>query len=203
MHLTPVTDDHAVAAEWFRTVEGAGLDGLIAKDPSGTYEPDKRVLRKVKHQRTADCVAAGFRWHKDGDGIGSIILGIHAPDGQLRHVGVAASFTATFRRELVAELQPLVLDDLSEHPWSSWMDPAAHEDGQMPGAPSRWNNRRDQSWVPIRADRVVEVGYTIMTNGRFRGTTRFVRWRPDKTPAECTYDQLDIVPPMGFTDVLR
>ena len=202
VHLTPVTADRDEAAEWFRTVEGAGLDGLIAKDPAGVYEPDKRVLRKVKHKRTADCVAAGFRWHKDGEGIGSIILGIHGPDGDLRHVGVAASFTAKFRRELVDELTPLVADDLSDHPWGSWMEADAHRagggDGQMPGAPSRWNNQRDQSWTPLRIERVVEVGYTIMTSGRFRGTTRFVRWRPDKTPAECTYDQLDVVPPMGF-----
>ncbi len=207
VHLTPITDDPAVAQEWFRRVEGAGLDGLIAKDPTSVYQPDKRVLRKVKHKRTADCVAAGFRWHKDGAGVGSIILGIHGPEGDLRHVGVAASFTATFRRELVGELEPLVEDDFSNHPWSHWMDADAHEDGQMPGAPSRWNNQRDQSWVPLRvgpsSGRVLEVGYTIMTNGRFRGTTRFVRWRPDKTPAECTYDQLDVVPPMGFSEVLR
>jgi ATP-dependent DNA ligase len=202
VHLTPITADRAVAEQWFRTVEGAGLDGLIAKDPAGVYEPDKRVLRKVKHQRTADCVAAGFRWHKDGNGIGSIILGIHGPDGDLRHVGVAASFTAKFRAELVDELEPLVEPDISNHPWGHWTDAAAHEEGQMPGPPSRWNNQRDQSWIPLRIDRVVEVGYTIMTAGRFRGTTRFVRWRPDKTPAECTYDQLDVVPPMGFSAVL-
>ena len=202
VHLTPITDDRTVAEQWFRTVEGAGLDGLIAKDPAGVYEPDKRVLRKVKHQRTADCVAAGFRWHKDGNGIGSIILGIHGPDGDLRHVGVSASFTAKFRTELVDELEPLVEPDLSSHPWGHWTDAAAHEEGQMPGAPSRWNNQRDQSWIPLRIERVVEVGYTTMTAGRFRGTTRFVRWRPDKTPAECTYDQLDVVPPMGFSAVL-
>ncbi len=202
VHVTPMTGDRAVAEEWFRRVEGAGLDGLIAKDPAGTYQPDKRVLRKVKHKRTADCVAAGFRWHKDGKGVGSIILGIHGPDGDLRHVGVAASFTAKFRGALVDELEPNVASDFSDHPWSSWMQAEAHENGQMPGAPSRWNNQRDQSWVPLDAQRVVEVGYTIMTNGRFRGTTRFVRWRPDKTPAECTYDQLDEVAPMGFTDVL-
>ncbi len=207
VHLTPITSDTAVAEEWFRSVEGAGLDGLIAKDPAGTYQPDKRTLRKVKHKRTADCVAAGFRWHKDGNGVGSIILGIHGPDGDLRHVGVAASFTAKFRAELAGELEPLVEDDLARHPWGHWMDAAAHRAsggaGQMPGAPSRWNNQRDQSWIPLRIERVVEVGYTIMTNGRFRGTTRFVRWRPDKAPADCTYDQLDVVPPMGFSDILE
>ena len=202
VHLTPVTADRELAEEWFHTVEGAGLDGLIAKDPHGRYEPDKRVLKKIKHKRTADCVAAGFRWHKDQQGIGSIILGLYAPDGDLRHVGVAASFTAKFRAQLVDELEPLVEDDLSNHPWGHWMDADAHADGQMPGAPSRWNNQRDQSWIPLRIERVVEVGYTIMTSGRFRGTTRFVRWRPDKTPAECTYDQLDVVPPMGFQKVL-
>lgn len=201
VQVTPVTADRAVAVDWFRRVEGAGLDGLIAKDPAGSYESDKRSLRKVKHKRTADCVAAGFRWHKDGKGIGSILLGIHADDG-LRHVGVAASFTAKFRAELVDELTPLIAEDLAAHPWGSWADAAAHESGQMPGAPSRWNNQRDQSWVPLRIERTVEVGYTIMTNGRFRGTTRFVRWRPDKEPDACTYDQLDEVPPMGFEEVL-
>ncbi len=209
VHVTPITADRDLAAEWFRSVEGAGLDGLIAKDPSGVYEPDKRVLKKVKHQRTADCVAAGFRWHKDGEGVGSIILGIHTGDGDLRHVGVSASFKATFRAELAEELAPLVEEDFSNHPWSHWFDAAAHADATagpgsaMPGAPNRWNNERDQSWIPLRIERVVEVGYTIMTSGRFRGTTRFVRWRPDKTPAECTYDQFDVVPPMGFDDLVR
>ncbi|MGK2928005.1 MAG: ATP-dependent DNA ligase [Acidimicrobiales bacterium] len=203
VHLTPITADHGVAEGWFRSVEGAGLDGLIAKDPAGTYQPDKRTMRKVKHKRTADCVAAGFRWHKDGNGVGSIILGIHGPDDDLRHVGVAASFTAKFRAELAQELEPLVEDDFARHPWSHWMSAVAHESGQMPGAPSRWNNQRDQSWIPLRIERVVEVGYTIMTNGRFRGTTRFVRWRPDKAPVECTYDQLDVVAPMGFSAVLE
>jgi ATP-dependent DNA ligase len=210
VHLTPITADRDVAADWFRRVEGAGLDGLIAKAPDGAYEPDKRVLRKVKHQRTADCVAAGFRWHKDGAGVGSILLGIHAgttdDPGDLRHVGVAASFTAKRRAELVEELAPLVVDPASaafaDHPWSQWFEAEAHEHGQLPGAPNRWNSQRDQSWVPLRIERVVEVGYTIMTSGRFRGTTRLVRWRPDKQPAECTYDQLDIVPPMPFADVL-
>lgn len=210
VHVTPVTDDRDVAAEWFHRVEGAGLDGLVAKDPDGRYEPDKRVLRKVKHQRTADCVAAGFRWHKDGKGIGSILLGIHAgtPEdpGELRHVGVAASFTAKRRAELVDELEPLVLDpagpEFADHPWGRWYDAEAHETGSLPGAPNRWNSQRDQSWVPLRIERVVEVGYTFMTAGRFRGTTRFVRWRPDKLPSECTEDQLDVVAPMGFSDVL-
>lgn len=208
VHVTPVTADHEIAAEWFRSVEGAGLDGLIAKDPAGHYEPDKRVLKKVKHQRTADCVAAGFRWHKDGKGVGSIILGIHTDDGDLRHVGVSASFKATFREELAEVLAPLVEDDFSRHPWSQWYDAEAHAaagagpGSSMPGAPNRWNSERDQSWVPLRIERVVEVGYTIMTSGRFRGTTRFVRWRGDKTPDECTYDQLDVVPPMGFEDLV-
>jgi ATP-dependent DNA ligase len=210
VHVTPMTADRDVAAEWFRRVEGAGLDGLIAKDPEGRYEPDKRVLRKVKHQRTADCVAAGFRWHKDGKGVGSILLGIHAgtPEdpGDLRHVGVAASFTAKRRAELVDELAPLVLapagPEFADHPWSRWYDADAHETGQLPGAPNRWNSQRDQSWIPLRIERVAEVGYTFMTAGRFRGTTRLVRWRPDKLPSECTFDQLEVVAPMGFSDVL-
>tara|TARA_R100000306_G_scaffold62140_1_gene67277 strand:+ start:332 stop:1426 length:1095 start_codon:yes stop_codon:yes gene_type:complete len=210
VHLTPTTTDRDVAADWFRRVEGAGLDGLIAKDPASTYQPDKRILRKVKHQRTADCVAAGFRWHKDGKGVGSILLGIHAGSaddpGDLRHVGVSASFTAKRRAELVEELQPYVIDpgsaEFADHPWSSWYEAEAHETGQLPGAPNRWNSQRDQSWIPLRTERVVEVGYTIMTSGRFRGTTRFVRWRPDKEPHQCTYDQLDVVEPMAFADVL-
>jgi ATP-dependent DNA ligase len=210
VHLTPITDDRDEAADWFHRVEGAGLDGLIAKDPASRYEPDKRVLRKVKHQRTADCVAAGFRWHKDGKGVGSILLGIHAgtrdDPGELRHVGVSASFTAKRRAELVDELSPLVVEpgspEFGDHPWSRWYEAEAHETGQLPGAPNRWNSKRDQSWVPLRTERVVEVGYTIMTAGRFRGTTRFVRWRPDKVPAECTYDQLDVVAPMSFAEVL-
>lgn len=201
VHLTPITDDHAVAGEWFRQVEGAGLDGLIAKDPAGIYEPNKRSMLKVKHKRTADCVAAGYRVHKDGKGIGSIILGIYDGD-ELRHVGVSASFTAKFRGELAEELKPLEEPDFTNHPWSQWFDPAAHEDGQMPGAPNRWNSQRDQSWIPLRIERVLEVGYTIMTAGRFRGTTRFVRWRPDKLPSECTYDQLEVVPPMPFSEVV-
>ena len=208
VQVTPITADRDLAEDWFHSVEGAGLDGLIAKEPAGHYEPDKRVLRKVKHKRTADCVAAGFRWHKDGKGVGSIILGIHGPDGELRHVGVSASFKATFRAELAEELAPLVEDDFSRHPWSNWFDAEAHAaaaegpGSAMPGAPNRWNSERDQSWIPLRIERVVEVGYTIMTSGRFRGTTRFVRWRPDKEPIECTYDQLDVVPPMGFSDLL-
>ncbi len=208
VHVTPITADRDEAADWFRRVEGAGLDGLIAKDPAGVYQPDKRVLRKVKHKRTADCVAAGFRWHKDGKGVGSILLGIHTEDGTLRHVGVSASFKATFRTDLVAELEPLIEEDFSNHPWSAWYSAEAHAEAAegpgsaMPGAPNRWNSQRDQSWIPLRIERVLEVGYTIMTSGRFRGTTRFVRWRPDKTPAECTYDQLDVVPPMGFDEVL-
>lgn len=215
VRLTPVTADRDVAVDWFRRVEGAGLDGLIAKDPAGVYEPNKRSLRKVKHQRTADCVAAGFRWHKDGKGVGSIILGIYDGD-DLRHVGVAASFKATFRAELAELLAPEVEDDFARHPWGHWYgadgDPTpgvaddAGPGSAIPGAPNRWNSQRDQSWIPLQVTpgkgRVVEVGYTIMTSGRFRGTTRFVRWRPDKTPAECTYDQLDEVPPMGFSDVL-
>ena len=202
VHLTPVTADRSVAEDWFHRVEGAGLDGLIAKDPSGFYEPDKRVLRKVKHKRTADCVAAGFRWHKDGEGVGSILLGIHTAEGDLRHVGVAASFTAKFRRQLVDELAPMIEEDFSRHPWSRWFGDDDGPGSAVPGAPNRWNSQRDQSWIPLRTERVVEVGYTIMTSGRFRGTTRFVRWRPDKSPEDCTYAQLDVVEPMSFGEVL-
>lgn len=204
VHLTPSTKDRDKAMEWFDRFEGAGLDGLIAKPLDDRYHFDKRVQFKLKHTRTADCVVAGYRIHKSGDGVGSLILGLYAEDGQLWHVGVAASFTARQRKELVDEVAPLALDDIAGHPWSGWMDAEANADGSMPGAPNRWSNsgERDHSWIPLRPERVVEVGYTWATAGRFRGTTKLVRWRPDKDPAECSTEQLAEPDPVPISEVL-
>lgn len=192
VHLAPATGDPERAMEWFNTTEGAGLDGLIIKPLGDRYVFDKRVQFKLKHVRTADCVVAGYRMHKSGDGVGSLILGLYAPDGQLWHVGVAASFTAKKRKELADEMGPLTLDDISGHPWAGWMDAEANADGSMPGAPNRWSGAsgRDHTWIPVRPERVVEVRYTWTTAGRFRGTTKMLRWRPDREPESCSTDQL-------------
>lgn len=203
IHLAPSTLDRTIAAGWYTTFEGAGLDGLIAKPRDGTYQPDKRVQYKIKHSRTADVVVAGYRMHKDGEGVGSLLLGMHDQRGRLQHMGVASSFTARRRAELVDALAPYVTDDPANHPWGEWMDSAAHEQGRMPGAPSRWSSGRDRSdWVPMRCELVAEVGYEAVLNGRFRGTTRFVRWRPDRTPSSCRDDQLETVAPVGIGAVL-
>lgn len=202
VHLTPNTTDRDVAHDWFVRFEGAGLDGLIVKPLEGAYVEDKRVQFKLKHVRTADTVVAGFRWHKDGKGVGSLLLGLHDDDGRLQHVGVASSFSAKRRVELVAEVEPLIEGALDGHPWADWADDEVHGAGRMPGAPSRWSGQRDASWIPVRVERVCEVKYGATTNGRFRGVTHFLRWRPDKAPSECRYDQLDEPEPMGFVDVV-
>ncbi|HYQ73910.1 ATP-dependent DNA ligase [Cellulomonas sp.] len=191
VHVTPATADLAVAQEWFTRFEGAGLDGVVAKPLDGTYQPDKRTMFKVKHARTADCVVAGFRWHKSGDVLGSLLLGLWTDDGRLQHVGVAASFPMARRKALVEELAPLRADDLSQHPWGDWADQSAHEGKRMPGAVSRWNASKDLSFVPLRPELVVEVGYDHMEGDRFRHTAQFKRWRPDRDPATCTYAQLE------------
>ncbi len=204
IHLTPTTTDHDLAAEWFRVFEGAGLDGLIAKPDGDPYVENKRTQFKVKHVRTADAVVAGFRWHKDGEGVGSLLLGLYNPSGDLHHVGVAASFPKKRRAELVDELEPLTEGAIEEHPWRSWAEAEAHAegDGRMPGAPHRWNAKRDHSWVPLRIERVVEVKYGSTLNGRFREVTKVLRWRPDKLPADCDFDQLDEPKPVGLDRVL-
>ena len=203
LYLTPTTTDHDIAAEWFRVFEGAGLDGLIAKPIDDPYIENKRTQFKVKHIRSADAVVAGFRWHKDGEGVGSLLLGLHNDNGDLQHVGVAASFTKKRRAELVDELQPLTENALDEHPWRSWADAQAHADGgRMPGAPHRWNAQKDHSWVPLRIERVVEVKYGSTLNGRFREVTKVLRWRDDKLPSECDFEQLDEPVPVGLDRVL-
>jgi ATP-dependent DNA ligase len=196
VYVTPLTEDADVATDWFHRFEGAGFDGVVAKAADSPYRQDQRAMWKVKHQRTADCVVAGFRWHKDGEGIGSLLLGLYDDAGNLHNVGVATSFTAARRKELVDEVAPLRDVTLAEHPWQAWAIAEAHMgDTRMPGAPSRWNASKDLSWVPLRPERVVEVRYENLQGGRFRHASRLVRWREDKTPPECTYDQLDEAAP--------
>lgn len=205
LHLAPATTDPGVAMRWFDEFEGAGLDGLIMKPLDDPYVFDKRTQFKLKHVRSADCVVAGYRMHKSGDGIGSLVLGLYQPDGRLRHVGVAASFTAAQRAELLDELGSLALDDIAEHPWAEWMDAEANADGTMPGAPNRWSGAggRDHSWVPLMPERVVEVRYTWATAGRFRGTTKMLRWRPDRDPESCHVDQLAEPEPLAEDSPIR
>ena len=191
-----------MAQRWFDDFEGAGLDGLIAKPVDGTYVEDKRVQFKLKHKRTADCVVAGFRWHTDGQGVGSLLLGLWDGDEQLHHLGVAASFTAKRRLEFRELLEPMTEGALDDHPWRDWVSAAAHETARLPGAVSRWNNQKDLSWVPIRLSLVAEVEYAMVTNGRFRGVTRFVRWRPDRTMDSCRDDQLVEPVPLTVDEVL-
>jgi ATP-dependent DNA ligase len=190
VHLTPTTADHAVATLWFSQFEGAGLDGLIAKTPGSTYQPDKRVMLKIKHDRTADCVVAGYRPHKTSeDAIGSLLLGLHNSDGKLASVGVIGAFPMAVRRDLFSELQPLVTT-FDEHPWN-WAEHEAGERTPRKGMNSRWNADKDLSFIPLRPERVVEVRYDHMEGPRFRHTAQFVRWRPDRTPSSCTYEQLE------------
>jgi ATP-dependent DNA ligase len=198
IHLTPATTDRNVAEDWFRRFEGAGLDGVIAKAAEGKYEPHKRVMFKLKHERDCDCVVAGFRWHKNGEGtlVGSLLLGLYDAQGQLQHVGVAASFTAQKRAELLTFLAPYRENAWESHPWNSWagLDPASSEMQRMPGMKSRWSQDKALSWEPLRPELVVEVAYEHMQGSRFRHTAHFRRWRSDKAPAHCTYAQLEIVP---------
>jgi ATP-dependent DNA ligase len=202
VHLTPSTTDRAVAEDWFDRFEGAGFDGVMAKDPAGTYRENKRSQLKVKHKRTADCVVAGYRTHKDGEGIGSLLMGVYDDEGDLHHLGVAASFSVARRKELLAELAPYEEGALEAHPWRSWADVAAHEEGgRKPGVQNRWTGSKDQSWTPLRLELVGEVTYDGLQSGRFRHTSHLVRWRPDKTPAECTYDQFAIIPPAELAQV--
>jgi ATP-dependent DNA ligase len=199
IHLTPVTDDPEVAADWFSRFEGAGLDGVVVKDGALTYQPDKRAMIKVKHQRTADCVVAGFRTHKDGAGVGSLLLGLFDSSGTLHHVGVASGFSVARRRELVAELEPYRDNAQEDHPWAGWAE--AQTTGRAPGGGNRWNAGKDMTWEPLRAEAVCEVSYDHLQHDRFRHATSFVRWRPDREPASCTYGQLDTPVPMELNEV--
>ncbi|MEI2638688.1 MAG: ATP-dependent DNA ligase [Microthrixaceae bacterium] len=242
VHVTPATREVQIAQDWFNRFEGSGFDGIIAKPLDGTYVSDKRVQFKLKHHRTADCVVAGYREHKDG-GIGSLLLGLYGPtsggspglgggvggvaddgsaglasvgggtslgDGRsgevngLHHVGVCSGFAASKRRTLGGELSTYLLAEGEHHPWADWGDADAHAEGiRLPGAPSRWSGGNASEWTPLRIELVAEVTYENFTNGRFRHPARFVRWRPDKTPAECTYDQVDIPPPIEFEQIFR
>ncbi len=204
IHLSPSTLDRDQAQRWYTRFEGAGLDGLIAKPRHGIYEPNKRSQFKIKHTRTVDVVVAGYRMHVDGEGVGSLVVGLYDDSGVLHHCGVAASFTVKRRRELLAELEPHVNRNPASHPWASWMDPEAHRGKVMPGTPNRWSaGRRQQPWVPLNITLVAEVKYLAMLNGRFRGTTRFVRWRPDRTPESCDFDQIEVPEPVGLSEVLQ
>jgi ATP-dependent DNA ligase len=199
LHLTPATRDRDTAGDWFRRFEGAGLDGVVAKFEAGMYEPNKRVMLKVKHERECDCVVAGFRWHKNGEGtaLGSLLLGLYNDAGSLEHVGVCASFTAAKRRELVTFLEPYRENALEGHPWRAWAEaePATAATSRRPGAVSRWSQGKDLSWEPLRPELVVEVAYDHMQGTRFRHTAQFRRWRTDKRPSDCTFAQLEVVAP--------
>jgi ATP-dependent DNA ligase len=202
VYLTPVTRDRDVATDWLARFEGAGLDGVIAKPGQGIYEPGKRAMIKVKHVRTADCVVAGFRWHKSGpDAVGSLLLGLYDDRGKLQHVGVTSAFTMTTRRELVKELAPLHKNALDGHPWREWAEAGAHEFARMPGGQSRWSAGKDLSWEPLRIERVCEVKYDHLQGDRFRHATVFLRWRPDKRPEDCRYDQLEVTTPFELEKV--
>ena len=205
LHLTPATRDRTTAADWFRRFEGAGLDGVIAKPEDGTYEPNKRVMLKVKHERECDCVVAGFRWHKRGEKtkVGSLLLGLYDDNGNLAHVGVCASFTDAKRLELVEFLTPYRKDALDGHPWSAWgaEQVANAEPHRRPGAQSRWSAGKDLSWEPLRPELVVQVAYDHMQGDRFRHTAQFRRWRTDKRPRDCTFDKLEVVPPQELAEI--
>jgi ATP-dependent DNA ligase len=203
VHLTPATADPAVAAEWFDRFEGAGLDGVVAKPLSLPYREDERVMLKVKHARTADCVVAGFRIHKDGEGVGSLLLGLYDDQGTLHHVGVASSFSVARRRELVDELAPYRGNALEGHPWRDWAEAQAAAGGRMPGGQSRWNAGRNMDWEPLRPELVAEVAFDHLQGDRFRHATQFVRWRPEREARSCTYSQLETAVPEELEAVFR
>src|SRR5438552_5778367 len=199
VHVSPVTRDRALAEDWFRRFEGAGLDGVMAKRLDAPYRAGERTMIKVKHARTADCLVAGFRWHKNGPGtmVGSLLLGLYDDEGTLHHVGVTAAFSNVVRKQPVEELAPLRVNAIKNHPWRDWaeaQEEASAKGQRMPGASSRWNRGKDLSWVPLRPERVVEVSYDHMQGTRFRHAAHFLRWRPDKEPEDCRYDQLDVTP---------
>jgi ATP-dependent DNA ligase len=206
IHLTPMTRDRDTAHEWLHRFEGAGLDGVMAKPADGTYEPGQRAMIKVKHVRSADCVVAGFRWHKKGEGIvGSLLLGLYDDKGALHHVGVTSSFTMATRTQLASELEPLRANALEGHPWRAWAEWSQPEGDapptRMPGGQSRWSAGKDLSWEPLRVERVCEVKYDHLQGSRFRHAAVFLRWRPDKPPSACRYDQLEVTTPYELAKV--
>jgi len=211
--LTPATRDRVVAAEWLERFEGAGLDGVIAKPVGIPYQPGKRAMLKIKHARTADCVVAGFRWYRnERNAVGSLLLGLYDDDGRLQHVGVTSSFTMAKRRALAEEFGPLRENALDGHPWHEWAEAdrsEAERDGtdrgapkRVPGMQSRWSAGKDVSWEPLRVERVCEVKYDHMQGNRFRHAATFLRWRTDKRPEECRYDQLEVTDPYPLYNVL-
>ena len=203
IHVTAATRERTRAEDWLQRFEGAGLDGVIAKPINLTYMPDKRVMFKVKHQRTADCVVAGFRWHKSGrDAVGSLLLGLYDADGDLHHVGVTSAFTMATRKALVKELEPLRKDALKNHPWKAWGGAEAG-DVRMPGGQSRWSAGKDLSWEPLRIERVCEVKYDHMQGDRFRHAATFLRWRSDKAPSDCRYEQLEVTTPYELQRIFK
>ena len=205
IHLTPMTRDRAMAVDWLARFEGAGLDGVIAKPQDGTYQPGKRAMIKVKHARTADCVVAGFRWHKNGKNtlVGSLLLGLYDDKGKLHHVGVTSAFSMATRKQLAEELKPLRTNAIEKHPWRAWADAGAGNGTRMPGGQSRWSAGKDLSWEPLRIERVCEVKYDHMQGDRFRHAAIFLRWRPDKKPRDCRYDQLEVTAPYELEKVFR
>ena len=208
VHVTPATRDRALAQDWFSRFEGAGLDGVVAKRLESRYQPGVRGMVKVKHARTADCAVAGFRWHKNGRGtmVGSLLLGLYDAAGKLNHVGICSSFTTARRRELVRELEPLREGAMEGHPWrewAEWADSGVDPEQRMPGASSRWNRGKDLSWEPLRVERVCEVAYDHLQGDRFRHATHFLRWRPDRSPRDCRYDQLEVTPPYELSRIFR
>ncbi len=202
IHITPATKDHAEAEDWFKRFEGAGLDGVVAKLAAGTYQPDKRVMLKVKHERDCDCVVAGFRWHKEGKdtAVGSLLLGLYDDAGALQHVGVCTSFTMAKRKELVEFLAPYRKDAAKGHPWGGWAG-SEGETQRMPGGQSRWSAGKDLSWELLRPELVLEVAYEHMQGDRFRHMAQFRRWRVDKQPKDCTYAQLEVVAPQELMEI--
>jgi ATP-dependent DNA ligase len=206
IHLTPATRDSSIAADWFRRFEGAGLDGIVAKAISGTYESNKRAMLKIKHERDCDCVVGGFRWHKKGGSlaVGSLLLGLYDDSGALQHVGVCGSFKDSMRRDLVEYLAPYRRNALADHPWKRWAEderPDGETGHRMPGGQSRWSQGKDLSWEPLRPELVVEVAYEHMQGRRFRHLAQFRRWRLDKKSRDCTYTQLEVVPPLELAAI--
>jgi ATP-dependent DNA ligase len=203
--LTPATSERRIAEDWFSRFEGAGFDGVMAKPVAGTYEPNKRVMFKVKHERDCDCAVAGFRWHKNGrdEAVGSLLLGLFDDEGDLQFVGVCASFTNAKRRELTEFLAPYRTNALDDHPWKGWADAQEAMTGRKPGGQSRWSQGKDLSWEPLRLELVAEVAYDHMQSGRFRHTAQFRRFRDDKKPRDCTFAELEVVPPEELAKIFR